>query len=135
MAKTKLWLDLNRALDNLDATLGDVLQKMQCNMMVGEAQRKQLGEQYFALSSAAGAMTTHLGNLERRETSPTVGDRLRNLKNVLKDKEELKQQRKAIRQYFANMKDRIDKLKSQASQALNDIGTHDILVENRAAQH
>jgi hypothetical protein len=53
-----------------------------------------------ALTAAVAAMETHFQNLARRESNPTVGDKLRNLKNVFKDKSALAAQRKSAENFF-----------------------------------
>jgi hypothetical protein len=134
MAKSKLWSEVNRTLNELNNTYNEVDQRLKCLMPIDGALKDRLEHQYFAFSNAVGSMSTHLENLKRREEEPTVADRLRNLKNVFKDRNQLKDQRKAIRQYFTNLDPTIKALKADTMIAVNSVDTHNILVENRAAQ-
>lgn len=134
MAKTKMWNDLNQALAVLDGTLNAVQNEIKSMNPITPQLRKDLWDHYTAFSAASGAMKTHLDNLQRREDTPTVTDRLRNLKNFFKDKQQLKQQRATYRTYFNNLQGRIDQLKNDSTTTLNGIEVHNMVAENMALQ-
>jgi len=124
MAKSKLYSEVVRALNELDAALVDVQQNIQCRLPVSDTQKTRLSHAFINLSCAAADMSTHLENLKRREETPTAADRIRNLKGIIKSKEELKKQRADLRQYFDRMKHQIDTLTAKAQQELAKISAH-----------
>lgn len=120
MAKSKLSIQLSQALSNVKTTLAGIQKTMEKDKKVKPEEVDKLGNQWDALARASSAMSRHLESLRQRETSPNVPDRLRNLKNIFKNKEELKQQRAVTRQWYENVEKKISKLWAESRQAVHD---------------
>lgn len=117
MAKTALYAKIKSDLKALKATYNDMNDRIRCQMDVGEPLRAKLAKQWFELATATADMTAHLDNLKRREEKPTVTDKLRNLKNIFKDKAQLSAARADIQAKFEKLKPKIETLKN-ASKAI-----------------
>jgi hypothetical protein len=122
MAKSKLSIQLHQALANVKTDLAIIKKTLESDRPLTREQFDHFGKQWDALSRASGAMAHHLENLERREQTPTAADRLRNLKNVFKNKEELKQQRAVTRQWYKNLDAKISQLWAKSQKKIREAG-------------
>jgi len=99
MAKSKLCIQYSHA---LLAVSGTLVKMQQAKGPLNAQDIDTLGNQFDALSRASSALEQHLDKLDERTKSPKLPDRLRNLKNVFKDKEDLSRQRVAARKWFTD---------------------------------
>jgi hypothetical protein len=73
---------------------------------------------YTTANAAMKALGAHLDNLYRRENNPKLTDRLRNLKNVFKDKAQLSAARQAARVKFGLMEQLMESLQEDMQYAV-----------------
>ena len=79
---------------------------------------KKMTDAYAAARAALNALGTHLDNLHRRENNPKLGDRLRNLKNVFKDKAQLAAARQAARVKYEAAEELLDSMNEDVKYAV-----------------
>lgn len=123
MAKTKLMEKLNIALSALEGELeagqsecGGKLQPL------SKEREGQVKKRFDEVKAAAQLLRAHLDNLKRRETEPTVKDRIRNLKNVFKDQNELKRKRQDFRDRLAQMEQDLEKQRLDVNEKTKGLG-------------
>jgi hypothetical protein len=119
MAKSKLSNQLNHALIDVEVTLGRLQETFKGRKLPDGKDRTILINQIMALDNASQAMSDHLDKLKTRETSPTVPQKLRNLKNFFKSTEDLKKQRADTRQWYVNFRQRINGLREESNKMLH----------------
>jgi DNA repair ATPase RecN len=100
MAKTKLIGAVESAMRDLAAQMDLIDNSFRNFEGIDDSDLNKLSTRYEAAKTAMNALGTHLDNLHRRENNPKLGDRLRNLKNVFKDQQDLSAKRKAIKEKF-----------------------------------
>jgi hypothetical protein len=122
MAKSKLSIQLHQAFSNVKTDLAHIKKTLESDHPLTREQFEHFGNQWDALARASSAMSRHLVELERRETSPSVPDRLRNLKNVFKNKQELAQQRAVTRQWYKNLDAKISQLWAKSQKKIREAG-------------
>ena len=121
MAKTRLLNAVSANFASLEHALGEVKDRMDKYEPVTGQDRVRIQETFNATMAAVRAMRAHLADLERRENNPKVTDRLRNLKNVFKDKAELSRKRQEVRDVFAKIEAEIKVAQGQVIDALEGI--------------
>ena len=96
MAKTKLISKLIDTMVQVENTLKQINATMNAGKYVDpDAAKKSLDKDFAAVDAAVAALETHFKNLHRREESPNALDRIRNMKNIFKDKAALSAHRSA----------------------------------------
>src|SRR5689334_6621496 len=103
MAKSRLVAKVNFELDAFETAIEAALEKVAKDEPVNQDLRQKIMNGSKGAFEAIDALKKHMENLERRENNPKLGDRLRNLKNVFKDKAQLSQDRKKVRDGIADM--------------------------------
>ncbi len=116
MAKTKLLIKVIGELEKLKDIVKHASATMHAGDRVDPVHLKALLDgQYTTLSVAISALDLHFQDLHRRENTPKVTDRLRNLKNVFKDKAALSRQRTDAQKLFDKaVKDQVKEAKKEA---------------------
>jgi ribosomal protein S15P/S13E len=95
MAKTKLIIKIGDELDKYKAIFKQAKETINQGKYVDpDATQHALDTQYAVVNAAIHALEEHFKDLHRREGNPKVTDRLRNLKNVFKDKAALANNRR-----------------------------------------
>jgi hypothetical protein len=121
MAKTKLQSDVTIAFHTLKGNLTRIQQKLSKFEEVSKQDVSLLDQQYKTLEDARNAMVVHLDKLNQRANPTTVANRLRNLKNIFKNQDDLKAQRAAVRDAFNGMRAKIFHLLDDTNAALDEI--------------
>jgi uncharacterized membrane-anchored protein len=123
MAKTKLLIKVIDELTKYKEILREASVTMKGGKRVDPVHLKALLDgQYTTLNVAISALDLHFKDLLRRQDTPKVADRLRNLKNVFKDKEALKRQRASAQDLFdKGVKEQVKEAKQEADKVLTQL--------------
>lgn len=100
MAKSKLSVELSKALLDVFADLLRLKTIVDQQKKPSEQDYAAFFEKFEALKSADIKISNHLHDLKKREQNPSVANKLRNLKNVFKDKQDLEAQRARSAEWY-----------------------------------
>jgi hypothetical protein len=134
MAKSRLVAKVNFELDAFETAIEAALEKVAKDEPVNQDLRQKIMNGSKGAFEAIDALKKHMENLERRENNPKLGDRLRNLKNVFKDKAQLSQDRKKVRDGIADMQAQFVKLRGEMVTALEDFQEYETVVLRQPLQ-
>ncbi len=119
MAKSKLAIQVELRLRELKTTLKDVEKELEADRHLTPRIKNQMEDQFIAFAKASDDLNKHLAKLKEREGGKSVPDRLRNLKNVFKNKEALSQKREQTRHQYEDLEKKIQKYKAGVIAAVN----------------
>ena len=111
MAKTRLIAAAERAMSDLADQMDAIDKIFESFGDFEESDFQKMNARYNAAQAALKALGAHLENLRRRQSDEAkVADKLRNLKNIFKNKQELAARRKAARDKFDALQKRLDRI-------------------------
>jgi hypothetical protein len=113
MAKTKLLAAVHQSLDELAKELHRIGENAGSMHGVDEKDIGILATRWNAVNAAMAAMEAHINNWARRQNNPTLADRLKNAKNIFKDKSDLEKKRAAFATKFVGYKHAVEKLRGE----------------------
>lgn len=119
MAKSKMSLQVHMAFLNLKASSNSLKQHLEKKQPVPHDVMEKYYKDCDNLNNATYNLKIYLDKLAVREKSSTVADKLRNLKNVFKNKEELTQKRQNTRIWYDELSKKIMKLKADNAKVLS----------------
>lgn len=119
MAKSKLSIDLAQALVSTTATLANMQQTLERDEHLKPEVTDKLVKQLQTAQHLSIALENHLSDIAKRETSPKLADRLRNLKNVFKNKDDLHAQRERAGKRYKVLSQQFDQLLSVAKSVMS----------------
>jgi hypothetical protein len=122
MAKSKLMAAVASALDTVEERLQMIKAQIKSGQNIDTSWLPVLQRDLADLDAATGAMETHFKNLAKRENNPSAAEKLKNLKNLFKDKAALAAQRKAAEGNFTgNIKPHIAEAKAKAQKVIQKL--------------
>jgi uncharacterized coiled-coil DUF342 family protein len=119
MAKSKLCIQVELRLREVKTSLKDVERALEKDQHLTPQVKDKVFNQFKALADAAYVLTNHLDKLKERESHPSVADRLRNAKNIFKNKEELSKKRAEMRHQYEDLGKKIGKYREGVKAAMN----------------
>ena len=111
MAKTKLVNAAEAALKELAAQMDAIDKIFQGYGDFEDSDLQKMDSRYTAAENALKALATHLAKLQKRQDDPKVSDRIKGLKNIFKNKQELASKRQAAGEKLSAMQKRLKSIK------------------------
>ncbi len=120
MAKSRLMAAVRTHRTELENELDGFIRK--CHLGdVSLDDTSRLMRKLLEFEKAIDDMDAHMQNLHRRENNPKVADRLRNLKNIFKDKQTLSNERTMVEAQFGRVKHETEGLRKQVKDEIDEI--------------
>lgn len=113
MAKSALLNAAKAAMKALKTEVQVVDKKFEDFEDIANSDVQKLQARYDAADKAVKELATHMENLEKRENDPKVADRIKNLKNLFKNKAELASRRKNTRDKLKTMQTKLKSINGQ----------------------